>query len=277
MQTERGAIEYGEAGRGYPVLVIHGAGSGYDHALLGGQFALGDDYRVIAPSRFGYLRSPSMEDPSPETQADLLASLLDALDIERAAVVAMSAGGPTGLRFALRHSERTSALVLVSAITAIPAPDGGPWRQQKGARPAVASPFAYWLALSATRPWLLTLLGVPPEDQAAWSARERRQVEQILETMLARRGRSGNSVGYRLDRSMRVSPDIPLEGVRAPTLVIHAEDDAVVDWANAREAATRIRGAEALFLEKGGHLLLGQHAQVRAGVADFLRRVLPRE
>jgi hypothetical protein len=30
VRTARGVIEYGETGQGFPVLVIHGAGGGYD-------------------------------------------------------------------------------------------------------------------------------------------------------------------------------------------------------------------------------------------------------
>ena len=69
VQTAYGEIEYGEAGEGFPVLMLHGAGGGYDHSLLLGQSILTDGYRIIAPSRFGYLRSPAPEQAGPEAQA----------------------------------------------------------------------------------------------------------------------------------------------------------------------------------------------------------------
>lgn len=273
-QTARGEIEYGEVGDGFPVLVIHGAGGGYDHSLLVGQFILGDDYRVIAPSRFGYLRTPVPEDAGPQTQADLLASLLDQLGVEKAAVAAFSAGGPTGVQFALRYPERTAALVLVSAISCVPTADGEPWQQRAGAPRTVASEFVYWLGLKGAQSRLLASLGVSKEMRAAWSEEERAQVEQILEAMLPFRERSA---GYFLDREIVVSPDVPLEHIQAPTLVIHARDDTLVDWANGQQAAERIPGAEALFFDQGGHLLLGQHEEVRARIVAFLERALDAE
>jgi pimeloyl-ACP methyl ester carboxylesterase len=200
-----------------------------------------------------------------------LAALLDQLDVDRAVVTAFSAGGPTGVQFALAYPERTAALVLVAAISCVPAADGQPWRQHAGAGRTTASEFVYWLGLRGAQSRLLASLGVSSEMQAAWSAEERAQVAQILEAMLPFRGRSK---GYRLDRTLVVSPDVPLERIQAPTLVIHAQDDTVVDWANGRQAADRIPGAETLFFEQGGHLLLGQHTQVRARIVAFLERVL---
>jgi pimeloyl-ACP methyl ester carboxylesterase len=272
VEATRGEIEYGEAGDGFPVLVIHGAGGGYDHALLVGQFILGDRYRVIAPSRFGYLRSPVPPEVGPDRQADLIASLLDQLDVERAAVASFSAGGPTGVQFALRYPERTAALVLVSAISCVPTADGEPWRQRSGTTSrSVASEFVYWLGLRGAQSRVLASLGVSKEMEASWSEEERAQVSRILDAMLPFDARS---TGYQLDRGLDVSPDVPLERIQAPTLAIHARDDMVVDWANSRQAVARIPEAELLFFEQGGHLLLGQHARVRAGVRSFLERTL---
>lgn len=271
MQTARGAIEYGEAGDGFPVLVIHGAGGGYDHSLLVGQFILGNDYRVIAASRFGYLRSPVPGNACPQAQADLLASLLDQLDVDPAAVLAFSAGGPTGIQFALCYPERTVALVLVSAISCVPTPEGEAWRQRRGARRTVASEFVYWLSLRGAQSRLLASLGVSKEVQSAWSEEERAQVDRILDAMLPFDARSA---GYLLDRKLTVSPDVPLERIQAPVLTIHARDDTVVDWANSQQAVARIPGAESVFFERGGHLLLRQHARVRTEVVAFLERML---
>jgi hypothetical protein len=75
-ETDVGDVEYADDGSGEPALVIHGAGGGYDQGLLIGR-DLGSGYRVIAPSRFGYLKSPVPEDCSPAAQADAFAALLD--------------------------------------------------------------------------------------------------------------------------------------------------------------------------------------------------------
>jgi pimeloyl-ACP methyl ester carboxylesterase len=46
-----------------------------------------------------------------------MAALLDTLNISKAVVIGVSGGGPTALQFALRHPHRSSALVMVAAIT----------------------------------------------------------------------------------------------------------------------------------------------------------------
>src|SRR5512134_1095337 len=114
--TPCGVIEYSEQGEGQPVLVIHGAGGGYDQGLLLSE-PLGAGFRVIAPSRFGYLNTPYPDDPSALAQADAYACLLDYLGVKRVSVVAFSAGGPSALQFALRYPDRTNALVMVSTIS----------------------------------------------------------------------------------------------------------------------------------------------------------------
>ncbi len=76
IEARGGRVEFGESGHGAPVLLIHGAGGGYDQGLLLGGLLLGQGFRFIAPSRFGYLKSPVPEDSSLEAQADAFACLL---------------------------------------------------------------------------------------------------------------------------------------------------------------------------------------------------------
>src|SRR5215208_6881545 len=106
---EFGDIEYAVQGKGLPVLLVHGAGGGYDQGLLIGENYVGDGHRFIAPSRFGYVRSSIPENGSPAAQADAYAALLDTLGVERVAVVGFSDGGPSALQFALRYPERCAA------------------------------------------------------------------------------------------------------------------------------------------------------------------------
>ena len=62
-QTPRGSIEYAEAGNGPPLLVVHGAGGGYDQGLEFGEPLARHGFRVIAMSRFGYLGTPCQLTP----------------------------------------------------------------------------------------------------------------------------------------------------------------------------------------------------------------------
>jgi hypothetical protein len=59
IDTSFGPIEYADVGHGYPILVVHGAGGGYDQGVILANILLdGNSYRVIAPSRFGFLHTP---------------------------------------------------------------------------------------------------------------------------------------------------------------------------------------------------------------------------
>src|SRR5262245_61480430 len=114
--TSRGEIEYAIAGEGTPMLRLHGRPVGYD-AVIAGPRARPDDYaayKTIAVSRPGYLRTPLSSGRTPAEQADLYAALLDSLGINRVIVYGASGGGPSALQFAIRHPNRTIALILVA-------------------------------------------------------------------------------------------------------------------------------------------------------------------
>src|SRR5262245_16847575 len=83
LNTTAGLIEYGEKGTGIPVLSIHGAGGGFDQGLANVSSLLGEGYRIIAPSRFGYLRTPVSSDVSSAAQADAHDALLAKLGIAK--------------------------------------------------------------------------------------------------------------------------------------------------------------------------------------------------
>ncbi len=147
IQTPQGLLEYAERGEGLPIMVLHGAGGGYDQGLLLGELLLGDDYRIIAPSRFGYLGTPIPEDNFLEAQADALVNLLDHLAVDRVVVVAISSGGPAGLYFSLRHPERTAGLVMASAISYTVPPKEEDLKKLAVIHRLIGSDFIYWTML----------------------------------------------------------------------------------------------------------------------------------
>jgi 2-hydroxy-6-oxonona-2,4-dienedioate hydrolase len=125
-RTPCGLIEYAVTGDGPPVLLVHGAGGGFDQGLEFGEPLARSGLRVIAMSRFGYLRTPLPADASAAAQADAHACLLDALGVRRAAVLGASAGASSAMQFALRHPDRCSALVLVVPAAFAPRAGGAP-------------------------------------------------------------------------------------------------------------------------------------------------------
>ena len=274
IETTFGRIEYGDAGHGAPVLLIHGAGGGFDQGLLLGGLLLGEGFRLIAPSRFGYLQSPVPEDSSLEAQADAFACLLDTLGIDRVSVVAVSAGGLPGLTFARRYPERTMALVMIAAVSYTEQASSKGRRKEARINRIIGSDSVYWFAIRAARSPLLTLLGVSKELQKVLTPTEMAQADRFLEAMLPM---SRRWKGVLLDQSRRMPQGVPLEQIKAPGLVIHARDDSLVDWSNGRHAAATITGAEFMTIERGGHFLLGHYDAIRTRVAAFLTGVFERE
>ncbi|HDS1683722.1 TPA: alpha/beta hydrolase [Pseudomonas putida] len=104
-----------ESGQGQAIVLLHGIGSGAASWL---QVALGlhQRARVIAWDAPGYGQSAPLPMPSPRATdyAARLASLLEALEVERCVLVGHSLGAMTAAAFAQRHPERVSELVLLS-------------------------------------------------------------------------------------------------------------------------------------------------------------------
>lgn len=275
LDTRCGPIEVQQAGEGVPLLVVHGSGGGHDQGMAWARPLAQRGIRVIAMSRFGYLRTPRPLDASPEAQADAHACLLDALGIARAAVMGVSAGGPSALQLAIRHPQRVSALVLVVPIVWKPgnvADSAPPVSDDKNAwlLRLLGSDFLFWSALHVAHdPLVRHVLATPPEQVAAASAAERARVADLAERILPV---SARAAGLRDDTRLgkRLGP-YALETIRAPTLVVSARDDGFGTYAAAEYTASRIREARFLGFEQGGHLLVGHEETVQDAVLEIIQ------
>ncbi len=275
VRTPCGAIEYGESGEGEPLLVVHGAGGGFDQGLTFGRPLAGMGFRVVAMSRFGYLRTPLPADASPAAQADAHACLLDALGLPRVAVVGISAGAPSSMQFALRHGERCRALVLLTPAAYVPRPGGTPPLHAPAATrllfaTALQSNLLYWAATRLSRAAVIRgILATPPAVVERADAGERARIGEILAEILPV---SARRKGLLQDAAVTSTlPRYDLERIAVPTLTIAADDDLFGTDDAARYSAAHIPGARFAGYPSGGHLWVGHQHEVIAAIADFLR------
>lgn len=275
VETRCGPIEYASVGEGPVVLAVHGAGGGFDQGMLIGQALAAHGLRVIAMSRFGYLRTPLPADASAAAQADAHACLLDALGIRRAAIVGVSAGAPSSIEFALRHPERCRALVLLVPAAYAPRPGQAPSVSTPPGtdflfRTALRSDFLFWLALRLA-PGIVSrgILATPPEVIRAASAAEQARVEQVRQSILPVRPRGA---GLLNDAAVvGALREAPIERITVPTLAISTEDDLYGTYEPARHAASRIPGARFIGYRTGGHLWVGHQEEVVGAVVGVVR------
>lgn len=263
-QTPSGPLEYGLACEGPPVMVLHGAGGGYDMGLL--LTAAGFPFTWIAPSRPGYLRTPLETGLTFEEQADAFAALLDVLDIERLPVVGISAGGPPALHFAMRHPDRCSALALVSAVTA-PIPPLPPFVASL-IRAASRSDFLTWLVIQL--PYLPIPGGPGLRGQMQTSAERRARFRALASTVFPFAPRFPG-LQNDLRQMSRLQP-FPFEAISVPTFVIHGGADRLVPVRQGQHAAERIPDARFLPLPGGDHMaFVTQQKTSRPALEAFLR------
>jgi 2-hydroxy-6-oxonona-2,4-dienedioate hydrolase len=279
VQTACGPVEYASEGSGPPVLVVHGAGGGFDQGLdMVGALAR-SGFRVIAVSRFGYLRTPLPADASAQAQADAHACLLDSLGIARAAVVGGSAGAPSSLQLAIRHPQRVAALVLLVPAAYAPREGGAPSVETPAGTPllfdtVLRSDFLMWMATHMMRGTLVPgILGTPAQLLRDAAPEERARVDRALDLILpvtARRAGLLNDAA--ITSSLR---RYELERIAAPTLLVSFRDDLYGTLAIARSIASGITGARLVAFPTGGHLGVGHEAEVNAELLHFLEGAMP--
>lgn len=276
LQTRWGQLEYAVAGDAGapPVLMIHGTGGGFDQGLRFADALVARGLRVIAPSRFGYLRSDFPADPSLAEQADALASLLDQLGIERIAVVGGSAGALSASQFALRHPARCAGLVLL--VPAANVRDRDPVEftplQAWLVRWLLSSDLLFWLA-EQTMPRLLigTLLATDPALLDRVTPAERERAFTVLHELLpiSARVRGLLNDGQQAGHPARMD----FTKITMPALIVSTEDDRFGTAQTARDIAAQMPQARLVIFPDGGHLWLGRDATVADEVQGFVRGI----
>lgn len=282
--TAAGPVEYAEAGQGPVLLSVHGSGGGWDYALgMAGVFAV-NGFRVIAPSRPGFLGTPLTVGRTYAEQADALAALLDHLKVQRAAVLGFSGGGAPCYLLATRHPEKVSALIPVGALST---EIGRAWN------PLMERILFNRVGMEAFTGLLRTVLALRPavgvrllmsdettqtgEEVAALAARI--MADPVRAAFVTRVWMcSTRQVGRWLagqandNTLMKAMAPMDLGGVTCPTLIVGSAADPF--HKHDEYAAEHIPGADVLTIAGGGHRgfwIADDFAEHQARALDWLR------
>lgn len=242
------------------VALIHGLG--LTRAVW--QWLLPDltKFRVLTYDLIGHGETaPPEGDPTLKDLSDQLATLLDHLNIEKAAIVGFSLGGMIARRFAQDYPQRTTALaILHSAHTRTEKQQAAilyrvAQAEAEGPEATVELALQRWYteAAQATRPDLMTLT-------RHWILANKREVYVKLYRILA----------HGVDEIVAPNPPIT-----TPTLVLTGDEDHGNNPAMSIAIATEIPRARLVILKGLRHMALAEDpAAVNRPVVDFLTEVL---
>ncbi len=266
LETEFGLMEYAISGQGKPVLLIHGAGGGFDQGLWLGRICLDGDYQFIAPSKFGYLNSDIPEEYSAKLQAEQYRILLDELGIDKVSVIGVSAGGPSSMQFANDFPERMEKLVLLSSVSTPPNPNDKDPFFIKIIQTIQKSDFAYWFFTKAFKTQILSLVGIPSDDYKTFTSEQKELANELLDVMHPMSLRQKGTI---IDGLIIQDFKIP-DNISVPTLIIHSKNDGLVSYNHAEYAHQRINDSKLVLFEQGGHGLISELEDARKQINSFL-------
>ncbi len=260
--TAAGPMEYGERGDGPPLLAVHGGPGGYDQGLGLGEFFRVNGFKIIAPSRPGYLGTPLDTGRTLEEQADALAALLDTLKIEKIPVIGASAGGPPSYLLAARHPDKVSCLLEIDSVCLYYKPDVSPVEEK--------------LFLTKAGIWLLRFFmdhfpdsmvknflkteSTLDRHEIAVAAQEILQDEGkfaflkfLMATMSERFQERQDGVHNDLAQMAAIT-QLDLAPITCPTLIVHGTADKDVPPRHGEYAKASIAGSELQWIEGGSHI-----------------------
>ncbi|MDH6573659.1 2-hydroxy-6-oxonona-2,4-dienedioate hydrolase [Streptomyces sp. SAI-117] len=255
-------IQINEAGEGHPVLLIHGTGPG---ATGWSNFApnigpLAQRFRVIAVTMPGWGESSRQNVESGFDQGEAVKQLMDALDIERAAIVGNSMGGGVGIIMTARWPERVSHLITMGS---------GVWGVNVLSPAGMTEGFkvlveTYQDPSPENFKRLVQVMCFDPTFATDELAEQRSQAALAhpdhLSDWLERA-----KVGLGQEAFMSAAQALHTSSV--PALIIHGRDDRTVHWEISLRAMSMIQDSRMVMLNRCGHWAQLEHA------AEFNRLV----
>lgn len=268
--TEDWTLHYHEAGAGHPVILLHGSGpgaTGWSNYQPNIEF-LAQHFRVLAVDMPGWGGSDTVGTDNADKfdHVATLVQFMDALGIDRAAIVGNSMGGVTALRFAAEHPERISHLITMGAVSGPRPKLFGP---SDGPTEGLKVLFRGYLDPSPES--MRNLVNVMTFDPAFATdelvERRSRDAQARPEHLtnflsLAKRGKGPIPAWASWEQITRIA---------VPTLLIHGRDDRVVHFENSLELVSLIPNSRLLLLGRCGHWAQLEHAaEFNSTVTEFI-------
>lgn len=267
VQTTTHRIHYNEAGSGHPVILLHGSGPGSTgwSNFRTNVATLAEDFHVYAVDMPGWGQSDTQTAETGYDHAAALIAFMDALDIDKAALVGNSMGGITSISTAILHPERVSHLISMGA----PVPGQNTWAAN---------------GLSEGLKVLLRTYKDPTIEN----------MKQVTEVMAFDPAlTSGDLAALRLDAALAHPEHLDswnnapggnplsteyftygprLAEITAPTLALHGRDDRVVSYEQSLRLVSAVDNARLLLINKCGHWAQIEHAvEFNRVVRDFIQ------
>jgi pimeloyl-ACP methyl ester carboxylesterase len=236
-----------QSGAGPDIVLLHGLGD----SSLGWQYLerplVEAGYRVTVWDALGAGRSAKPADGDYSLAAHLcrLERVFDLVDIDRSIVVGHSLGGSLALAFAHAHPERTTALCLIDPAAYREGALGGRWFWDV---PLVAEAV---LGVMSTE--MLVDFGL------GQNFGDRERIPSDLRKLYIREAKRDQVVGALIRQERQLVPDdaeaweAGHRSIRAPTLILWGEKDALVPVAQGLRLQREIAGAELVVFPDLAH------------------------
>lgn len=266
---------YSEAGEdGPPLIALHGGGAGSSGAAGMGLVMplLGRDFRVIAPDSVGGFGQTDPYAPAPYgliSRGTHLGDVMDALCIQKAALMGNSQGAWAAVHYAMLHPDRVSKLIIVSSLTI--AGSLGIKQEPNAAMKAL-------IGYDGTREGMRALLGAVVSDPA-------RITEALIDARQAAAMRPGawdafqamaKAIDYVrndpiLSRQTRWEQALPELTKQIPTLILWGTGDTFALPETGQAIADALPDARIAWVEGAGHQVQTDAPEESAKIiTDFL-------
>jgi pimeloyl-ACP methyl ester carboxylesterase len=254
-------LHYLEAGRGAPIVLLHGLG-GDGSRWRPNIEPLARDFHVFALDQIGFGQSDKpLANYHTGMLAEFLVGFLKAVNVPRASLVGNSMGAGVALYTAVHFPGVVDRIVLA---------DGGGFRAASAGPPAAPTPDALrrrQLQNSVTRDETREFFRILFHDKSLVT-------DTLVDDQLAMRLRSAFTITKMQEageKGLGALTEAEVRGVKAPTLVVWGKYDELANPAGADRLERTIPGAKKVIVDNCGHMpQLEKADEFNRLVRDFL-------